>query len=241
MNPKKNLGVFYFVFGGFKIITYLCYIMTRKSKHGMTSEQASERNLAGKKRENQRAQQLNGSRVVKGRKKPDIERKDGKTESVKGGKKTQWALYCLSTIQSSVFSETQKNVILKYMNFLPDDINFFEGNRHLFKNNPYVKDLFQEFETQPMNLVRYFCGYGQVDFFTLIDNRDGQTYCVNSDTFFDKLEKSIKRVYTTKGGKLVIAGGEKNTILFELELRKGSNHKRILFHSLLSRIIDVVK
>lgn len=215
--------------------------MVQKSKHGMTSEQASERNLAGKQRENQRAQQLNGSQVVKGRKKPDIQRKDGKTESVKGGKKTQWALYSTSTIQTSVFNKTQKDVILKYMNFLPDDVKSFQDNRNLYKINPYAQELFQEFATQPMELVKYFCGYGQVDFFTLMDDRDGQTHCIDSDLFFKKLKNSIKRVYTTKGGKLVISGGEKNTILFELEMRKGTNHKRILFHSLLSRIIDVVK
>jgi hypothetical protein len=216
-------------------------MMTQKSKHGMTSEQASERNLAGKQRENQRARQLNGSRVIKGRNKPDIQRKDGKTESVKGGKKTQWALYSSSRIETSVFSDSQKQIILKYMNFLPDDVDFFRSNRQLFKNNPHIQDLFEEFVTQPMELVKYFCGYGQVDFFTLIDDRDGQTHCVTSNVFFEKLRQSIKRVYTTKGGKLVIAGGEKNTILFELELRKGTTQKRIIFHSLLSRIIDVVK
>jgi hypothetical protein len=215
--------------------------MTLKSKHGMTSEKASERNLAGKQREKQRAKQLNGSRVIKGRKKPDLQREDGKTESVKGGKKTQWALYCLSRIQSSVFSETQKNVILKYMNFLPDDVDFYKSNKDLFKNNPYVENLFEEFSDKPMELVKYFCGYGQVDFFTLIDDRNNETYCVSSNVFFEKLEQSIKKVYTTNGGKFVIAGGKKNTILFELELRKGTNHKKILFHSHLSRIIDVVK
>lgn len=215
--------------------------MVQKSKHGMTSEEASRRNLAGKQREKQRVNQLSGSRVIKGQKKADILKKDGTTESVKGGKKTQWALYSISKIQDSDFSQDKKDLILKYMNFLPDDIDFFEKNRHLFKHNPYAQDLLQEFETQPIELIKYFCGYGQVDFFTLIDDRDNTTYCVGSDSFFDKLRKSIKRVYTTKGGKLVIAGGEKDIILFELELRKGSNHKRILFHSHLSRIIDVVK
>lgn len=215
--------------------------MTQKSKHGMTSEQASKRNLAGKEREKQRALQLNGSQVIKGRKKPDIRREDGKTESVKGGKKTQWALYSTSTIQNSKLNKTQKNAILKYMNFLPDNVIVFQDNRNLYKINPHIQELYQEFVTQPIELVKYFCGYGMVDFFTLIDDRDGQTYCVTSDIFFGKLKNSIKRVYTTKGGKLVIAGGEKNTILFELEMRKGTNHKKILFHSLLSRIIDVVK
>ena len=57
----------------------------------------------------------------------------------------------------------------------------------------------------------------------------------------DKIEKSIKRVYTTPGGKFSIAGGDKDVLLFELELRKGTNHKKVLFHSHLSRIIDVVK
>lgn len=215
--------------------------MVQKSKHGMTSEQASERNLAGKQREHQRKLQLKGSEVIKGRNKPDIRRENGKTESVKGGKKTQWSLYSYSKIKSSVFSESQKQVILKYMDFLPDDVDVYKSNKHLFKNNPYVENLFQEFSDKPMELVKYFCGYGQVDFFTLIDDRNNETYCVSSNVFFEKLRQSIKKVYTTNGGKFVIAGGKKNTILFELELRKGTNHKRILFHSLLSRIIDVVK
>ena len=58
--------------------------------------------------------------------------------------------------------------------------------------------------------------------------------------FFEKVKNSITRIYTTPGGKFVIAGGKKDIILFELELRKGTNHKKVLFHSHLSRIIDVV-
>jgi hypothetical protein len=214
--------------------------METKSKHGMTSEQASERNLAGKRRELERAKKIEGSLVIKGRKKPDILRKDGKTESVKGGTKTQWALYGLNTILSSNFNNTEKKHFSDYINFLPDDINSFQENRDLYKKNPFVKELYDDFKGKPIELIKYFCGYGQVDIYTFIDERDNFTHCTNSETFFDKIEKSIKNVYTTEGGKLVISGGKKNTILFEMEIRKGSNHKKLLFHSILSRIIDVV-
>jgi hypothetical protein len=215
--------------------------MVKKSKHGMTSEQASERNLAGKTREYVRALEMPGAKVINGIEKPDILRIDGKTESVKGGTKTQWGLYCLTTIMSSNLSGTQKESLKKYMNFLPDDVSIYLKNKEIFKKNIHVIDVYNEFYNNPIELIKYFCGNNKVDYFTLIDNRDGKTYCVDAEIFFKKINNSIKKVYTTNGGKFVIAGGEKNTILFELEMRKGTNHKKILFHSLLSRIIDVVK
>jgi hypothetical protein len=215
--------------------------MVKKSKHGMTSEQASERNLAGRAREYERASEIPGAKVINGIEKPDILRIDGKTESVKGGTKTQWGLYCLQTILSSNLSDTQKESLKKYMNFLPDDVGVYLKNKEMFKKNTYVIDVYDEFYDKPIELIKYFCGNNKVDYFTLIDNRDGKTYCVDAEIFFEKINNSIKKVYTTNGGKFVIAGGEKNTILFELEMRKGTNHKKILFHSLLSRIIDVVK
>lgn len=215
--------------------------METKSKHGMTSKQASERNLAGKKREKERKNQLPGSEVVTGRKKTDLKRIDGKTESIKGGTKTQWGLYSLRTIANCALNEKQKLVLLEYMNFLPDDKNEYLENREKYKNNPHAYQVLQEFSVAPIDLIKYFCGYGEIDYFTLIDKRDNMTYCIDSHDFFNKIEQSITNVYITDGGKLVIAGGEKRTILFELEMRKGSNHKKILFHSILSRIIDVVK
>ena len=82
---------------------------------------------------------------------------------------------------------------------------------------------------------------GKVDLFHLTDIRDDESYQVSANDFFESIENAITRIYTTSGGKFVIAGGIKDTILFELELRKGTNHKKVLFHSHLSRIIDVVK
>jgi hypothetical protein len=120
-------------------------------------------------------------------------------------------------------------------------VKVYLEKKETFKKNIHVLDVFNEFHDKPMELIKFFCGDNKVDYFTLIDNRDGKTYCLDAKTFFEKIDKSITKVYTTDGGKFVISGGKKNIILFELEMRKGTNHKKILFHSHLSRIIDVVK
>ena len=75
-----------------------------------------------------------------------------------------------------------------------------------------------------------------------MDKRDNTQMVINKNEFFDKIENSIKRVYTTPGGKLSIAGGNKDVLLFELELRKGKNsHRGVLFVSTLKQIIDLFK
>lgn len=215
-----------------------------KSIHAMTSEIASEKKKGGHKREHVRLSLLGeGSCIIKGTGKVDIIRHDGLTESVKGGKKTQWALYSLKRlINDEVFNEDEKSAFTEWVNHIPDDKKEWEENRNIYSVNPKVDFLLEQFKNTPIKLVEYFCGVNDVDLLTILDSRNNKWVETPMKEFKEKITESIKDVYTTEGGKLVISGGEKNTILFELELRKGKgSHKRILFHSLLHRIIDCLK
>jgi hypothetical protein len=212
----------------------------RKSKHGMTSEQARQKKLMGHNNENIVANEVGGI-VLAGNKKGDIRTFEDKIISAKTGTKTQWSLYCENTMISGDWNEIQKKSLIDYINFLPDSKEDYENNRVEYRINPYASDLYNAFKYDYMNLIKFFCGHGKVDLFHLTDIRDNKIYQIPSNSFFDRIESAITRVYTTTGGKFVIAGGKKDTILFEMELRKGTNHKRVLFHSHLSRIIDVVK
>lgn len=212
----------------------------KKSKHGMTSDQASQKKIMGHNNENIVANDVGGI-VLTGNKKGDIRTSDGKIISAKTGTKTQWSLYCENTMISGDWNETQKKSLINYINFLPDSKKDFENNRIKYKKNPYVSELYDAFKYDYMGLIKFFCGYGKIDLFHLTDIRNHESYQISSNDFFKNIENAITRIYTTPGGKFVIAGGRKNTILFELELRKGTNHKRVLFHSHLARIIDVVK
>jgi len=211
----------------------------KKSLHGMTSEEAQEKKYEGHEHEKRVAKSENGI-VIPGQGKIDVITPEGRL-SCKQGKKTQWGLYCLETMISGPWSDEQKRSISDYFNFLPDSVEEYLRNRDFFRNNPFAQTLFNQFNNKVMDLIKFFCGEGKIDIFHLTDRRDGKIYKISSEVFFNKISKSIKKVYTTKGGKLVIAGGEKNLILFELEMRKGTNHKKILFHSPLSRVIDIVK
>jgi hypothetical protein len=142
---------------------------------------------------------------------------------------------------NSDWNEKQRKSIEDYIDFLPDSKWDYERDTHKYKKNPFAQNLYEAFNDDPMKLIRFFCGFGKVDAFHLTDIRDNKTYQIPSNIFFNKIENSIQRIYVTPGGKFVIAGGPKNIILFELELRKGSNHKKTLFHSFLPRIIDIVK
>lgn len=211
-----------------------------KSLHAMTSEQARIVKSNGHHNEYMVAEKL-GAIVIKGNGKGDIKIKDKEVGSVKTGKKTQWGLYCLATTINWRWTEQQKSSLVNYFNFLPDSKYDYLNNRQKYKNNSAAIEVYDSFHDRPMDLIKFFCGEGKVDFFHLTDIRDNREYRINSTDFFNKIEKSIVRTYITNGGKFVISGGEKNIILFELEMRKGTNHKKILFHSLLSRIIDVIK
>jgi len=216
----------------------------KTSPHAMTSKQASYKKRKGHARENKRLLQLdNNSRIIKGVGKADILRGDGLTESIKGGKKTQWALYCLNRITSDCyFTKSEMDVITKWVNHVPDDKTEWGKNRDLYSLNPNAIDLVNVFKDKTMKLITYFCGVDVVDYLVTEDSRDGAWRQITMEEFSTKIKENIKDVYYTDGGKLVITGGEKNTILFELELRKGgSSHKRVLFHSHLHRIIDCLK
>ena len=212
----------------------------KKSKHGMTSEQARQKKLIGHNNENIVANEVGGI-VLTGNKKGDIRTFEDKIISAKTGTKTQWSLYCENTMISGDWNEIQKKSLIDYINFLPDSKEDYENNRAKYRVNPYASDLYSAFKHDYMKLIKFFCGYGKVDLFHLTDIRDDESYQVSANDFFESIENAITRLYTTSGGKFVIAGGIKDTILFELELRKGTNHKKVLFHSHLSRIIDVVK
>ena len=206
----------------------------------MTSEQARQKKIMGHINENIVAEEVCGI-VLGGNKKGDIKNSENKIISAKTGTKTQWSLYCEKTMIDGDWNEIQKKSLIKYINFLPDSKEEYENNRDKFKINPYVVNLYEAFKYDYMKLIKFFCGYGKVDLFHLTDIRNEERIQITSNDFFNNIENAIKRVYTTNGGKFVIAGGEKNIILFELELRKGTNHKKVLFHSHLSRIIDVLK
>lgn len=212
----------------------------KKSKHGMTSDQARQKKLIGHNNENIVANEIGGI-VLGGNKKGDIKNSEDKIISVKTGTKTQWSLYCENTMISGDWNEVQKKSLINYINFLPNSKDEYENNRTKYKINPYVSDLYDAFKYDYMELIKFFCGYGRVDLFHLTDIRNNESYQISSNDFFNNIENAIKKIHTTPGGKFVISGGKKNIILFELELRKGSNHKKVLFHSHLSRIIDVVR
>ena len=206
----------------------------------MTSENARQKKLMGHRNEDVVAKSV-GGQVLGGNGKGDVKDSENEILSVKTGKKTQWALYCENTMISGDWSEIQKKSLIDYINFLPDSKEEYENNRTQYKKNTYVSELYDAFKCDYMGLIKFFCGYGKVDLFHLTDIRNDESYQISSNDFFESIENAITRIYTTPGGKLVIAGGKKDIILFELELRKGTNHKKVLFHSHLSRIIDVVK
>lgn len=212
----------------------------KKSKHGMTSEQAREKKIIGHINEGIVAEEICGI-VLGGNQKGDIKNSENKIISAKTGTKTQWSLYCEKTMINYNWNENQKRALTNYINFLPDSKEEYENNRDKYKINPYASEIYNAFKNNYMELIKFCCGYDKIDFFHFTDIRDNKTYQVTKTIFFEKIKKSINRTYITPGGKFVIAGGEKNIILFELELRKGTNHKKMLFHSHLSRIIDVMK
>jgi hypothetical protein len=204
-----------------------------KSRHAMTSEMASQKKTMGHTRERIRLSQLGeGAEIIKGNGKVDIKRQDNLTESVKGGKKTQWALYTITRIDGdNFFDDKEIGVIKNWVDFVPDNKDEWKINREQYSVNPNVNKLVDEFKNKPIKLIKYFCGVNEVDYLVTLDSRTDEWKQTPMEEFIQKIEKNIKNVYSTKGGKLVISGGEKNLILFELEIRKGNlAHKRILFH-----------
>ena len=212
--------------------------MKKRGYHGMESQQASLKKKEGHKREYIRLSQLGeGAEIVPGNGKVDIIRPDEKTESVKGGGRTQWALYSEERINESKLSDEGKDAFSNWINFLPKNKEEYLKTPKHFSQNTNVVDLYNVFKDNPMELIKYV-----IDYYVLMDKRDNTQMVINKNEFFDKIENSIKRVYTTPGGKLSIAGGNKDVLLFELELRKGKNsHRGVLFVSTLKQIIDLFK
>ena len=209
----------------------------------MKSQQASMKKKEGHRREYIRLSQLGeGAEIVKGNGKVDIIRPDGEKESVKGGNRTQWAFYSEERINESKLSNKGKEAFSNWINFLPKNKEEYLKTPKHFSQNTNVIDLYNVFKDTPMELIKYFCGYDDIDYYVLMDKRDNTQMVINKAEFFDKIEKSIKRVYTTPGGKLSIAGGNKDVLLFELELRKGKNsHRGVLFVSTLKQIFYLFK
>jgi len=217
--------------------------MKKPGYHGMESHQASLKKKEGHNREYIRQSQLGeGSEVIKGNSKVDVVRADGIKESVKGGSRTQWSLYSENRINESKLSNKGKEAFSNWINFLPKNKEEYLKTPKNFSQNTNVIDLYNVYKDTPMELIKYFCGYDDIDYYVLMDKRDNTQMVLNKNKFFNKIEKSIKRVYTTPGGKFSIAGGDKDVLLFELELRKGKNsHRGVLFVSTLKQIIDLFK
>ena len=112
------------------------------SKHGMSSEQASEKKKGGHNREELRAEILGPETIIlTGVTKPDLVRPDGLSESVKGGKKTQFALYTLNRIISdNTFSKKQYEKFIDWVNFIPDNKKEWEKNRILYSIFNNIKE-----------------------------------------------------------------------------------------------------
>lgn len=208
----------------------------------MNSDMARQKKLDGHTNESNYAEN-NGGQVIKGNGKIDIKNQNGSL-SLKSGVKTQWALYSQGRIKKdNPFSKDQMDSLNKWIDFIPNKSEW-EKNPKLYSLNKEVNGLYDNFKDDPMLLIKYFCGLQIVDMIVITDIRDGKVYEIPVNTFETNISKSIKSVHFTKGGKFVIKGGNRRkngTNLFELELRKGTSHKYVLFHSRLDWILDCVK
>lgn len=214
-----------------------------KSKHGMTTEQASQKKKYGHIIEEVYAIRTNG-KVIKGTSKTDVEDISG-NNSIKTGNKTQWALLS----QNSIVREFLENNISidevnNYFNFIPSREEYLK-NKNLYKFNPHAKDLRNVIETNIKKFLNIIITKnGQINKISFYDSRtetDTETYNGNFFRFdasdvIDAIISSIKEIYTTPGGKVVIKG---DLQLFEIELRK--DKKNLLIHSKTKRILDLLK
>jgi hypothetical protein len=215
-----------------------------KSKHGMTTAQAIEKKESGHIIERHLADRICGV-VVKGTGKVDVTKNED-NYSVKRGKKVQWALLS----QDSIVNEFQKNGIstdelINYFDFLPEKDTFLQ-NRSKFRKNINAEPLskvFSENVSKILNIV--ITKNGQVNKLSFYDDRTesdglgtGKFFIFDAKESIDVIVGMVKNVYFTPGGKVVI---KSDLQLFEIELRKGTNHKKLLFHSHTRRILDILK
>ena len=211
-----------------------------KSIHGMTSEEASKVKIKGHKREVERVEILLGkgikSEIIGGTIKPDIRREDGKTESVKGAKKTQWFLFGPRRVnESDYFTKEEKQMFSKFANCWDTP-------------NPYAEEMSNVIKIDPKKWVRFFIGIDKFDLMVIKDCRDGEWHELNSEVFLDKLMGQVTEIYFC-GTKVVFKGGgehiwpnqprRKNGLVL-MELDRRQSKKLSLFHSQLDRIIDCV-
>jgi hypothetical protein len=218
----------------------------KMSKHGMTTEQAIEKKKIGHSFEKIFANLIKGY-VVKGNGKTDVKDEYGNTYSLKTGKKTQWLLIT----EKSICNEFDKyNIplpeICEYFDFLPTKIIYLE-NKQKYSKNDKAEKLSKIVEVYLKDIVNIFMSKsGEVTKLVFYDDRqnvkdgfDNGFFIFDMSESIDFLVKIVSLVYFTPGGKVVIKGPK--TQLFELELRKGVNHKTLLIHSHTKRILDLLK
>jgi hypothetical protein len=215
-----------------------------KSKHGMTSEQATDKKISGHLIENEFIFR-NGGVVLKGTGKVDVTNQED-NYSIKRGKKVQWALLSQNSVENEfILNNIKTEEINKYFNFLPDKIEYVQ-NKSKYKKNIYADDLSKVVSSNVDKILNIFITKnGQVNKLAFYDDRTelngfgtGSFFIFDAKESIKTLSEMIKEIYFTPGGKVVIKG---DLQLFEIELRKGTNHKKLLVHSHTRRILDILK
>lgn len=215
-----------------------------KSKHGMTSKQATDKKKSGHLIEEEFVFR-NGGIVLKGTGKVDVKDKQN-NHSIKRGKKVQWALLSQNSVENEFMSNNiQIEEITKYFSFLPEKDEYFL-NKSKYKKNIYAEDLSKVVVSNIETILSIFITKsGQVNKLTFYDDRTesngfgtGNFFIFDANEAIKTLCEITKEVYFTPGGKVVIKG---DLQLFEIELRKGTNHKKLLVHSHTRRILDILK
>jgi hypothetical protein len=226
-----------------KLITIYLY-MEKKSKHGMTSEQATEKKKNGHYIEEVFSSKIGGC-VVKGTGKVDVIYFDNRY-SIKRGKKVQWALLSKdSIIDKFQKNEISTNELNDYFEFLPNK-DLYLNNRSLYKNNIKAEALSKVVSENLLKILNIvITNNGEINKLCFYDDRtqngdlgSGNFFIFDASDALNVIVNMVKDVYFTPGGKVVIKG---DLQLFEIELRKGTNHKKILIHSHTRRILDILK
>lgn len=215
-----------------------------KSKHGMTSEQATDKKKSGHLIEEEFVFR-NGGILLKGNGKVDVKDKKN-SHSIKRGKKVQWALLSQNSVENEFISNNiEIKEIKKYFSFLPEKDEYLL-NKTKYKKNIYAEDLSKVVRSNIETILKIFITKsGQVNKLTFYDDRTesnefgtGKFFIFDANEAIKTLCEITKEVYFTAGGKVVIKG---ELQLFEIELRKGTNHKKLLVHSHTRRILDILK
>ena len=210
----------------------------------MTSEQATDKKISGHLIEEEFVFR-NGGEVLKGTGKVDVTNQYD-NYSIKRGKKVQWALLSQNTVLSDFLSNgLQVREITNYFDFLPEKSEYIQ-NKHKYKKNIHAEELSKFVSSNIKDILNIFITKdGQVNKLAFYDDRtesngfgSGNFFIFNAQDSIKTLCEMTKEVYFTPGGKVVIKG---DLQLFEIELRKGTNHKKLLVHSHTRRILDILK